>query len=175
MFDTMTMTKVVGAFCGSLLVFLLIQWGAETIYHAGGGHGEEHAQAYSIPTGEEEEAETEVVEETGPTFEEAFETASADSGERLYRQCQACHRLEDGANAVGPHLYGVVGRDVGSVADFGYSGALSEAADVWTPENLNAFLTDPRSYAPGTSMSYSGMDDIEDRANLIAYLQSNPG
>jgi cytochrome c len=72
----------------------------------------------------------------------------------------------------GPSLYGVVGRDVGSVDGFNYSGSLSAVADVWTPENLNAFLENPRGYAPGTSMSYNGMRNIEDRADLIAYLDS---
>jgi cytochrome c len=177
MFDTMTLTKTVGALCSMLLVFLLGKWAAEGIYHMGGGHGygEEHHQAYSIPTGDEEDADEAVVVEAGPTFEEVFQTASADSGERLFRACQACHRLEAGANATGPYLYGVVGRDIGAADGFNYSGALSEAAEVWTPENLNAFLENPRGWAPGTSMAYNGMDDVEDRANLIAYLQSIGG
>ncbi len=93
-------------------------------------------------------------------------------GERLWRACQACHKLEDGANGTGPHLYGVVGRAVGSVDGFGYSGALSEVAEVWSPEALNGFLENPREWAPGTAMAYRGMSDIEDRANLIAYLDS---
>mgnify|MGYP003709562721 CR=1 FL=1 len=63
-----------------------------------------------------------------------------------------------------------MGRDVGSVAGFGYSGALVAVADVWTPENLQAFLENPRDFAPGTKMSFSGLKDAEDRANLIAYL-----
>ena len=65
-----------------------------------------------------------------------------------------------------------MGRAVGTVPDFGYSGALAANFDVWTPENLQAFLEDPRSTASGTKMSFAGLDDIEDRANVIAYLQS---
>jgi hypothetical protein len=68
-----------------------------------------------------------------------------------------------------------VGRDVGTAEGYNYSGALSEAADVWTPENLRAFLENPAGYAPGTSMGYSGLKDVEDRANLIAYLDSIDG
>lgn len=173
MFDTMTLTKTVGALCGTLLIFLLLNWGGDILYGFY-GHDDHHEQAYTIPTGEEEEA-TEEVAEAGPTFEEVFASASAESGERLWRACQACHRLEEGANATGPYLYGVVGREIGAVEGFNYSGALSEQADVWTPEHLSAFLEDPRGWAPGTSMSYNGMDDIEDRANLIAYLQTFGG
>lgn len=172
MFDTMTMTKAVGALCLTLLIFLLLQWGGEALYHKE-AHGDHHEQAYSIDTGEDHGGEE--VAETGPTFEEAFAVASADAGARLWRQCQACHKLEDGANGTGPHLYGVVGRAVDAVDGYSYSGALELVADVWTPENLNGFLENPRSYAPGTKMSYGGMDDVEDRANLIAYLQSVGG
>ncbi|MBV0913215.1 c-type cytochrome [Anianabacter salinae] len=172
MFDTMTMTKVIGAVCGSLLVFLLGAWAAEAIYHVGAeGHGEEHAQAYSIDTGEEEGGEDTAEADAGPSFDEVFQTASADDGESLFRACQACHKL-DGTDGVGPHLDGVVGRDVASIDGFNYSGALVEVADVWSPENLNGFLENPREWAPGTAMSYRGMDDVEDRANLIAFLQS---
>ena len=168
MFDTMTMTKVLGGVCGTWLVFLLGGFAAETIYHSG-GHGDDHAQGYVI-----EVAEAGAVEEVedGPAFEEVYAMASAADGEGQWRACSACHALEQGENGVGPYLYGVVGRDVASAAGFGYSGNLIAVNDVWTPEELNAFLEDPKGYAPGTAMSYNGMRRIEDRANLIAYLDS---
>ncbi|SMX43339.1 Cytochrome c-552 [Octadecabacter ascidiaceicola] len=168
MFDTMTMTKVLGAVCGTFLVFLLGKWAAEEIYHAG-GHGD-HEQAYVIPV-EGGDATDEPVEE-GPSFEEVYAMADAAAGEGQWRACSACHKLEAGENSTGPSLYGVVGRTVGTEADFGYSGSLVAVADVWTPENLNAFLENPRGFAPGTGMTYNGMRKIGDRANLIAYLDS---
>ncbi|MEL6960569.1 MAG: c-type cytochrome [Pseudomonadota bacterium] len=169
MLDTMTMTKVTGALCGTLLVFLLGSWVAEEVYHAG-GHGDHHEQSYIIPV---ETAEVEEVVEEGPSFDEVYATAVAADGESLWRACSACHALEQGENGTGPYLYGVVGRDVGAAEGYGsYSGALSAVAEVWSPENLNAFLENPRGYAPGTSMGYNGMRKIEDRANLIAYLDS---
>ncbi|MBU2994236.1 c-type cytochrome [Octadecabacter sp. 1_MG-2023] len=171
MFDTMTMTKVLGGVCGTLLVFLLGKWAAEEIYHPG-GHGD-HEQAYVIPV---EGAEDAAPVEEGPDFAEVYAMADAAAGEGQWRACAACHKLEPGVNSTGPALYGVVGRAVGGVADFGsYSGALNDAADVWTPENLNAFLENPRGFAPGTGMTYNGMRKIEDRANLIAYLDSLDG
>ncbi|SFG82097.1 cytochrome c [Palleronia marisminoris] len=171
MFDTMTLTKIVGGFCGSLLVFLLGGWAAEAIYHVGGGHGDEHAQAYTIPVEDSGEGE---VEEEGPAFEEVFASADAGAGERVFGKCRACHNI-DGSNATGPHLDGVVDREVGAVAGFNYSGALSEHFDVWTPENLSTFLQNPRGTASGTTMSFAGLSSIEDRANVIAYLQSVGG
>jgi len=174
MFDTMTLTKAGGALCGTFLVFLLGGWLAEEIYHVGGGHGyDDHKQAYVIEVeGAEEEAE-EAVEEVD--FAVVMASASAADGEALWRNCRSCHQLEAGAHAAGPALYGVVGREIQYYDDFGYSGALAEAADVWTPENLNAFLEAPKKWAPGTSMGYNGMRKIEDRANLIAYLQGLGG
>ncbi|WP_411890076.1 c-type cytochrome [Yoonia sp. SDW83-1] len=168
MFDTMTMTKTVGALCGTLLIYLLGAWVAELIYHSGDGHGD-HAQAYVIEV-ESEDGEVEVVEEVD--FPVVMASASAADGEGLWRNCRSCHALEAGVHGTGPALYGVVGREVAFYDDFNYSGALVEVADVWTPENLNGFLENPRSWAPGTAMGYNGMRSVEDRANLIAYLDS---
>jgi len=173
MFDTMTLTKATGAVCGSLLVFLLGSWAAESIYSMGGGHGEDHAQGYVIDTGDDG-AEEEPVDE-GPDIAALFAAADAGKGERVFNKCKACHVLEDGQNGVGPHLYDVVGRDVGSVDGFGYSGALGEAADVWSAENLFAFLENPAGYAPGTSMGFAGLGKPEDRANVIAYMDEVDG
>jgi len=172
MFDTMTLTKIVGGFCGMLLVFLLGNFAAELIYPIGGeSHGDEHHQAYTIDTGGDDHGGDKPVE-AAPDFGVVFASADAAAGEGLFKACRACHKLEQGANGTGPHLYGVVGRTVDAAEGFNYSGALEKVADVWTPENLNGFLADPKGYAPGTKMSYKGMPKVEDRANLIAYLQS---
>lgn len=168
MFDTMTLTKVVGGFCGTLLVFLFGGWAAETIYHAG-AQGERQ-QSYVIELEEEGGAE-EAAEET-VDFAEVMASADPAEGEALWRNCRSCHSLEPGVNGTGPTLYDVVGRAVASVEGFNYSGALREAADVWTPDNLNHFIENPKGFAPGTAMSYAGMRRIDDRANLIAYLDS---
>ncbi len=170
MFDTMTMTKLMGGFCGAFLIFLLGGFFAEFIYHEAEHKGDDHHQAYTIDTGDDGGEAEEVVE---VAFADVFAAADPSEGPGLFRKCSACHKVEDGANGAGPHLFGVVGREVGAVGDFGaYSGALSEAADVWTPENLNAFLENPKGYASGTTMNFAGFKDIEDRANIIAWLDS---
>ncbi len=174
MFDTMTLTKATGALCGSLLVFLLGGWVAESLYSTGGGHGDERVQGFVIDTGADDA--TEVVAEEGPSFAELFAAADLANGERAFRNCAACHALEKGENKAGPYLYGVVGRDVGAAEGFGaYSGALTAVVDVWTPEALNAFLENPKGYAPGTSMGYAGLRKAQDRADLIAYLDQTDG
>lgn len=171
MFDTMTMTKVMGGACGALLVFLLGGWASETIYHGGaGGHDGDHAQGYKIEVAEAADDAAEPEEEID--FALVMASASAADGEGLWKNCRSCHKLEAGTNGVGPSLYGVVNRTVGTEAGFGYSGSLKAVADVWTPENLQAFLENPKGYAPGTKMGYNGMRKVEDRANLISYLDS---
>jgi len=176
MFDTMTMTKIIGGFCGALLIFLLANWASETIYHVGGeekGEGEAYASGYVIEVASADGA-SDVVEE-GPDFATLFAAADAAKGERVWNKCSACHKLEDGVNGTGPYLFGVVDRDIGGVAGYGYSTALAELPGDWTPEALDAFLEDPKGYAAGTKMSFRGLPKGEDRANLIAYLATFGG
>ncbi len=173
MFDTMTITKVFGGLCGAFLVFLLGKFAAEEIYAARTPHhGDEVVQGYMIDTGGDG---AEVEEASGPSFEEVYAEADPGKGERVFNKCKACHQLEQGANATGPYLYGVVGRDAGTAEGYSYSGALEQVVDVWTPEHLNGFLENPGGYAPGTAMSFSGLKDVEDRANVIAYLDTIGG
>lgn len=175
MFDTMTWTKITGGFCGALLVFLLGGWAAETIYASGegGGHGEEHAQGYLVEVASAEGEATEEVVEEGPPFAELLAAADPAAGEQAFgRACGGCHKVEQGVNGTGPTLYGVVGRPVDLIADYDYSGALEQVVQVWTAEDINHFITNPAAFADGTKMTYRGMRDGQDRANVIAYLDS---
>ncbi len=167
MFDTMTMTKTLGALCGALLVFLLGKWAADSMYGFY-GHDKHHAEAYVIDTGSDDADPVEEAIELA--FADVYAAADASAGERLWRQCQACHALEPGRNGTGPYLHGVVNRDKHSAEGYEYSDGLLATTGAWTPENISDFIENPREYAPGTKMAYNGMRDIEDRANLIAYL-----
>lgn len=87
--------------------------------------------------------------------------------------CIACHNFnEGGANKVGPVLYGVVGRDQASAADYTYSSALKSHHGKWTFEELNKWLDKPSAYAPGTKMAYAGIANDQTRADVIAYLDT---
>lgn len=171
MFDTMTVTKIVGGVCGTFLIFLFANWGAQAIYSTSGGHDGDHAQAYVIDTGESEnEAATEeVVEEVA--FADVLATADAAKGEKVFGKCKACHKL-DGSNGTGPALNGIVGKAVASADGFGYSGGMAALGGTWTPELLDEFLTKPKDLISDTKMSFAGLKKVSDRANLVAYLQS---
>lgn len=180
MFDTMTLTKAGAAVCAALLIYLFSGWAAESLYHVGddahaaaeGDHGEEAmdhgpSQGYVIASLEDTGGEEEEVVEVA--FADVYAAADAAKGERVFSKCKACHKL-DGSNGTGPHLDGVVDRAVAGVDGFGYSDPMIALGGNWTPEVLDAFLTKPKDLVPGTKMSFSGLKDIEDRANLIAYL-----
>jgi cytochrome c2 len=116
-----------------------------------------------------------VAVEEGPKFAELFAAADTANGEKVFRNCAACHSLEKGENKAGPYLYGVVGRKVDTAEGYAYSGALEKVVDVWTPDALNAFLENPKGYAPGTAMGYAGLRKAQDRADVIAYLDQTDG
>lgn len=101
--------------------------------------------------------------------------AAADpaKGEAVFAKCAACHTINSGgANGIGPNLFGALGKAHGHVPGFAYSDALKGVAGNWDFEGMNAWLTSPRKYAPGTKMSFAGLSSPEDRANLIVYLNS---
>jgi cytochrome c len=101
----------------------------------------------------------------------AFADGDAARGEKKFEDCAACHKLEAGANNVGPSLHGIFGRKAGEIADFRYSPAIKRSGIVWTPEMVDKFITDPQSMVPGNRMPYAGMAGAADRADLITYLQ----
>lgn len=167
MFDTMVITKAVAGFCSALLIFMLGKWVADTLYLPYG----DAPQAIFIDLGDDA-AEAEPEEEEDIDVIALFAEADAGAGSAQWRQCRACHQLEAGAHGVGPSLHGIVGREIGAIDGFNYSGALAALGDVWTVEALNAFIENPRGSAPGTTMSYNGMRNLQDRLNLIAYMEA---
>jgi cytochrome c len=97
----------------------------------------------------------------------AFPAGNAVNGALLYQSCMGCHSLGD--NDVGPRHRGVVGRTAGAVPDYAYSAALRKSGLVWTPANLDKWLTNPQKLVPGTKMYFS-VAKPQDRADIIAYL-----
>jgi cytochrome c len=99
--------------------------------------------------------------------------ADVDAGAKDARKCGACHSFEEGGPAkIGPPLWGVVGRDIASVEGFSYSDTLAGKEGAWDYQALDAFLTQPREWAPGTKMAFAGLKKPEERADVILYLRS---
>jgi cytochrome c len=166
--NTMEITKIFGALCGALLIFLLIRLAGEGLYHT--DHG---AQAFVIEVAEADDAAGAADEDID--FVQLIADADASAGETVFRRCSACHVMEAGENRAGPYLYGVVGRDIAAAEGFGFSAALQGIDGVWDYEALYGFLLNPREWAPGTTMNFAGLSSQADRANVIAYLEEHGG
>jgi cytochrome c len=171
--DSFELNKIMGAVLGTLLFVMGAGFVAEAIYHP----IEDRGPGYALPEP--------VIAEAGASAEAAapavplgvlLTSASAERGVNAVKKCQSCHNFGEGEpNKQGPVLYDVVMRPEGSVPDFAYSEALlahNAAGDVWSYENLDAFLAKPSDYAPGTKMNFAGVRTAEERADILAYLQT---
>ncbi|WP_343343966.1 cytochrome c family protein [Sphingomicrobium sp. XHP0239] len=98
-------------------------------------------------------------------------TADASRGETVFAKCTACHNAAAGGpNALGPNLYGVMGSNIASKAGFAYSDALSGIDGSWQWDNMSEWLRSPRGFAPGNKMTFAGLGDPQDRADLMLWL-----
>ncbi|MXO73358.1 c-type cytochrome [Alteraurantiacibacter buctensis] len=115
--------------------------------------------------------------EAGPDLGTLLAMADVAAGEASFAKCMACHTIASGgATGIGPNLWAVVGTPIGAHAPgFAYSEALSSHGGEWTYENLDAWLKSPKAFANGTKMSFPGLSDPQERANVIAYMHANGG
>ncbi|KCZ51349.1 hypothetical protein HY29_05650 [Hyphomonas beringensis] len=105
-----------------------------------------------------------------------YNTADYNRGRRTFKLCQSCHILkEGGGNLVGPNLYGLFGREAGSLEGFAYSPALQEADFIWTPDKVDHWLENPNTFLAGNRMTFAGVRKPEDRVAVVAYLMSETG
>jgi cytochrome c len=107
---------------------------------------------------------------------EPYRVADLENGKKRFAQCRSCHTLAEGApNLVGPNLYGVFGRRIASKSDYRYSEAAKSADFVWDGPHLDRWLADPRSFLPGTKMTFPGIKADQDRRDVIAYVMVETG
>ena len=97
--------------------------------------------------------------------------ADPEAGAKIFKtQCGACHAVAAGRNLVGPSLFGIVGRKSGSIDGFRYSAANKAANLTWDAATLDPYLTSPKAVVPGTTMTFAGIKNADQRADVIAYL-----
>lgn len=106
---------------------------------------------------------------------EAFAGGDAQAGEKVFRKCKACHKLEEGKHSIGPSLYGIINRDIASSEGYNYSKALQDLPGTWTATELAKFLAKPKDYAKGSKMVFNGLKKDEDVVNLLTYLNEADG
>jgi cytochrome c len=131
---------------------------------------EEAAPAEAAPA--ETPAPTEAAAPAAGGTDYASYTGDAAKGKRVFAQCMTCHAVQEGRNNVGPSLYGIVGRESGTIPGFKYSEANLNSNVTWTEENLFTYLEKPTDFIPGTIMAFPGLRNPQDRADVIAYLKN---
>lgn len=108
----------------------------------------------------------------GPApIEPLLAAANLKTGAEVFKKCSSCHTIDKGGpNRIGPNLYGVVGAQKASHPGYSYSAAMEKKGGKWTIDDLNIYLRLPREFVPGTKMSFAGIKDDKERADLILYL-----
>lgn len=104
----------------------------------------------------------------------ALADGDAKAGATVFKKCTACHTATEAKNKVGPHLVGIIGRPMASIADYKYTKAMTDhvaEVPVWTEEAMTIYLKDPKGVVKGTKMAFAGLKKDEDIANVIAYLK----
>lgn len=166
--DSFELNKVAGAVLGTLLFALGSGFVADLIYH-------------SKPAGNAGYALPEPVAASGAPAAAAtvepiavrLASASVEKGQGGTKACQACHSFDKASpNKVGPGLWDVVERKLGSHAGFEYSAGIKEKGGAWDYAQLDHFLENPKGYIKGTKMAYAGISSPQERANVIAYLRT---
>lgn len=175
----MELNKIAAAVLLAGLIGMVAGKVTEFLYEGGPAHPGHHAEekrGYSIEVTDAAPTEGGAAAPQGaPDISALMASADAAKGAEFFsKKCAVCHDASaGGANKVGPALHGVMGRKIASHAGFNYSDGLkAKSSESWTLENMNQFQYNPRKWAPGTIMAYAGNKKDEERANLIAYLQS---
>jgi len=168
--DSFEFNKIAGAVLGTLLATFGLHLIAEGIFHA----EKPATPGFAIAVAESSGESAGATQAAAAPIATLLQTADPAKGQAATKPCQACHMFEKGGqNKVGPDLWGVVGRQIASHEGFAYSDALkAKSGQKWTFDLLNEFVRDPRSFAPGTKMTYAGMKRDSTRADILAYLRT---
>ena len=168
--DSFELNKVLGAILGTCLVLLALNIAANAVFsvHPPAKPGYDIAVTEQPgPGAKPAPAEQEIPIATRLT------SADVGRGETSAKKCAACHTFDKGGrNLVGPNLWGIIGRPMASVAGFNYSAAMKNHKGTWTFEELDKYLKTPQAMVPGTNMTFAGIARANERADLLAFLNS---
>ena len=166
------MNKILVSIVFAVILVLGINKVTDIIFH----NPAPQTSAYQVNVTTVASNETQTSSESSQTEDimALFASTSATEGAKVFKKCAACHSIaEDGANKIGPALWGVLGRPTGSVAGYKYSKAMAAYGKNWSFEEMNGFLTKPKDWIKGTKMSFIGLKKDTDRAAVILYMNQN--
>ena len=157
----------------AILVTLLVVFGIGKISNIIFDKDDENIVAYKVEAPEGTSGEANAAE-TSVDLNALFAMADVAHGKKVFKKCAACHSIKQGGkNKIGPKLWNVMFRPVGSIADYKYSKALSSYGKEWSWEEMNGFLIKPSAWIKGNKMGFAGLKSEKDRASVILYLNQN--
>ena len=165
--DGFEINKIIASIILTIVVILGINKLADIVYNV----STPESSSYKVVTATETKESDSVKTGSNIDIKAFFALGNADHGKTVFKKCAACHSIsKGGSNKIGPALWGVIGRKVGSIDDYKYSKAMSAFGKNWDFEEINTFLIKPMDYVKGTKMAYAGLKNEKDRASIILYL-----
>ena len=168
------MNKIIVSIVFAVILVIIINKITNVIYHV----KKPEKPAYQVATIAADIGKTNI--ETSSENSESgniitlFASTSAADGAKVFKKCAACHSIsQGGGNKIGPALWGVLGRQAGSVSDYKYSKAMAAHGKTWSFEEMNGFLIKPKDWIKSTKMSFAGLKNAKDRAAIILYMNEN--
>ena len=166
--DSFEINKIFAAIIVTVLLVLGINKVSDVIFHV----EKPNVEGYKVEVKVVSTSQTN--EQSQVDISALLALGSVENGKKVFKKCAACHSInEGGGNKIGPKLWNVMFRTVGSIADYKYSKALSSYGKEWTWEEMNGFLIKPSKWIKGNKMGFAGLKKEEDRASVILYLNEN--
>ena len=166
--NSFEINKIITAIIITILIVVIINKASDFIFN----HKDENIVAYKVEA--PEGSALQVKSEQAVDLSSLFSSADIAHGEKVFKKCAACHSVnKGGGNKIGPKLWNVMFRPVGSITDYKYSKSLSGYNKEWTWEEMNGFLLKPAKWIKGNKMGFAGLKSDKDRASVILFLNQN--
>ena len=166
------MNKILVSIVFAVILVLGINKITDAIYH----NPAPQTSAYQVNVTTVASNETQTSSESSQTEDimALFASTSAADGEKVFKKCVSCHSIaKEGKNKIGPKLFGILGRQAGSISDYKYSKAMASHGKTWSFDEMNNFLIKPKDWIKRTKMSFAGLKKAKDRAAVILYMNEN--
>ena len=167
--------KILVSIILALIIFVIIGFIGNFTVKLDNSESQKNAYKIDIPeTSNDSNIQTVVNDEMIKAISPLLANASIEKGEKIYKKCGTCHNYKKGSKSkMGPNLWNLINRPKANFSGFAYSKALVDLGGKWTFEELNQFLYKPKKYIKGTKMNFAGLNDVDDRANLILWLRQH--
>jgi cytochrome c len=167
--DSFELNKILGAILATCLILLVTSFTASAVF----APNKPEKPGFEIAVKEEAAGGEKAAAAAPEPIEKLLQTASVQKGEQSAKKCAACHDFtKGGPNKTGPNLFGIVGDKKGEGRGFSFSAPMKAKGGTWSIDDLNQFIDNPKGFVPGTAMTFGGIHQGSERADVIAYLNS---